>query len=94
MEYEGTQVRRVWGGGCCLHIRTLPLTPRKSSNLPYEVLQFNFSIVRGDNPLIIEAEVALSPGQGTGGSQRAPVSSLTSIWITHPLLAVAISPVH
>lgn len=93
MEYERTQVRRVWGG-CCLHIRTLPPTPRKSSNLPYEVLQFNFSIVRGDNPLIIEAEVGLSPGQGTGGSQRAPVSSLTSIWITHPLRTVAISPVH
>jgi len=41
----------------------LPLTPRKSSNLPSEVLQFNFSIVWGDNALIIEEEVALSPGQ-------------------------------
>lgn len=50
-------------GGYCLHIKTLPPTPRKSSNLPCKVLQFNFSIVQGDNPVIIEEEVALSPGQ-------------------------------
>ncbi|KAI4805861.1 hypothetical protein KUCAC02_010456, partial [Chaenocephalus aceratus] len=36
---------------------------KKSSNLPSKVLQFNFSIVRGDNPVITGEEVALSPGQ-------------------------------
>lgn len=58
-EGKGTQLKR----GYCLHIKTLPLTPRKSSNLPCKVLQFNLSIVQGDNHLIIEEEVALSPGQ-------------------------------
>lgn len=46
------------GGGYCLHIKTLPPSPRKSSNLPRRVLQFNFSIVLEDNPLIIGKEVA------------------------------------
>lgn len=58
-------------GGYCLHIKTLPPTPRKSSNLPWRVLQFNFSIVLGDNPLIIGKEVALSPGQRPS-SHREP----------------------
>jgi len=49
--------------GYCLHIKTLPLTPRKSCNLPCKVLQFNFSIMKGDNPLIIVEEVAISLGQ-------------------------------
>lgn len=68
-ESEGAQLKR----GYCLHIKTLPLTPRKSSNLPCKVLQFNFSIVLRDNPLIIEEEVALSPGTEGEGSQRAPL---------------------
>lgn len=83
-ESEGTQLKR----GYCLHIKTLPLTPRKSSNLPCKVLQFNFSIVLRDNPLITEEEVALSPGQ------RVSPSPPASIWISHSLFAVAISPVH
>lgn len=56
---RGTQLKR----GYCLHIKSLPPTPRKSSNLPCKVLQFNFSIVQKDNPLITAEEVALSPGQ-------------------------------
>lgn len=69
-EGEGTRLKR----GYCLHIKTLPLTPGKSSNLPCEVLQFNFSIVQRDNPLIIGEEVALSPRTEGEGSQRASVS--------------------
>lgn len=71
-----------WRGGYCLHIKSLPPTPRKSSNLPCKVLQFNFSIVQKDNPLIIEEEVALSPGQRprAHGEPRSGLLTPSLLW--------------
>lgn len=79
-ESEGAQLKR----GYCLHIKTLPLTPRKSSNLPCKVLQFNFSIVLRDNPLITEEEVALSPGQRVR-AHREPLSTSLDLDFSLPL---------